>query len=390
MTDDKTLINLRALEPRTLDEAATLARYAVASRLYSVSSPEAALMILLTGKDLGLTASQSLRAVYVVNGKPVVSSDAMVAAIRRSGLAASWRVVETTVERCTITTKRVGEDQPESETFTLDDAKRAGLDRKDVWRAYPRDMLRHRCAAALARRVYPDVILGCYAPGELDEPAPVDVRVTERDRTPATSDAEYHAERPVLEPAPPHREDEPPPEVSADHPAVRALLDALEQTATPEGVVLAWLEHSDGLASHGSGVLHKARALAAEAWTGYGGADGQRGLAAAVRAAREAVEGKPAPSPEPAPKARKRAPTTAPLVLAVETWTPFQWRASVERDTSPGHVAGGYHKRAAAWREAGTLAACRAITLDRLAVLLGGDEARASAFLDGCAPRSKG
>jgi hypothetical protein len=115
--------------------------------------------------------------VYVVSGKPVVSSDAMVAAVRRSGLCASWRVVETTVERCTIETTRRGEDQPERETFDLSDARRAGLDRKDVWRAYPRDMLRHRCAAALARRVYPDVILGCYAPGELDEP-PVPAVVT--------------------------------------------------------------------------------------------------------------------------------------------------------------------------------------------------------------------
>lgn len=378
--------SLSRLEPQTIAEATTLAKAAVASRLYSVSSPEAALMILLTGKDLGLTASQSLRAVYVVNGKPVVSSDAMVAAIRRSGLAQSWRVVETTTERCTITTRRVGEDQPESETFTLDDAKRAGLDRKDVWRMYPRDMLRHRCAAALARRVYPDVILGCYAPGELDEPAPVDVRVTERDRTPATSDAEYHAERPVLEPAPPHREDEPPPEVPADHPAVRALLDALEQTATPEGVVLAWLEHADGLASHGSGVLHKARTLAAEAWTGYGGTDGTKGLAAAVRAAREAAA--PAPA-EPAPKTRKRAAQAAPLQVALDCPTPAEWAARLESATKPGHIAGGYHKRAAAWREAGTLAAIRGLTVQRVASLLQCDDDEAARFVDGCQPRRR-
>ncbi len=76
----------KTLEPQTLDEATTLARAAVASKLYAVGSPEAALMILLTGRDLGLTASQSFRAIYVVSGKPVVSSDAMVAAIRRSGL----------------------------------------------------------------------------------------------------------------------------------------------------------------------------------------------------------------------------------------------------------------------------------------------------------------
>lgn len=170
-----------SLEPVSLDEASALAKAAVASKLYAITSPEAGLMILLTGRDLGLSASQALRGIYVVNNKPVISADAMVAAVRRSGLARSWRVVESTIERCTIETTREGEEHPERETFTLEDAKRAGLDRKDVWRAYPRDMLRHRCAAALVRRVYPDVVLGCYVPGEIDDPpspAPVHVDVT--------------------------------------------------------------------------------------------------------------------------------------------------------------------------------------------------------------------
>jgi hypothetical protein len=179
-TNDLSLRRVQSLEPQSLDEARALANAAVASRLYQVATPESALMILLTGRDLGLTASQSFRAVYVVSGKPVVSSDAMVAAIRRSGLCKSWRVIETTAERCTIETTRIEESEPERETFTLEDAKRAKLDAKDVWRAYPRDMLRHRCAAALARRVYPDVILGCYVPGEIDDPPvePMRVEVT--------------------------------------------------------------------------------------------------------------------------------------------------------------------------------------------------------------------
>lgn len=182
-------MELARLEPQNIDEAARLAEMAVRSRLYSVQSVEAALMILLTGRDLGLTASQSFRGIYIVSGKPVVSSDAMVAAVRRSGHCASWRVVESTPERCTITTLRTGETEPETESWTLEDARRAGLLNKDVWKAYPRDMLRHRTAAALARRVYPDVILGCYAEGEMrddDRPLPVAVSVAESpQQTPA-------------------------------------------------------------------------------------------------------------------------------------------------------------------------------------------------------------
>jgi hypothetical protein len=312
---------LKTLEPQTLDEATALARAAVASKLYSVASPEAALMILLTGRDLGLTASQSFRAVYIVSGKPVVSSDAMVAAIRRSGLCESWRVIETTAERCTIETTRKGESEPERETFTQDDAARAGLNRKDVWRQYPRDMLRHRAAAGLARRVYPDVILGCYAPGEIEEePAravvdqvkitpeaiveeydrevacgadpdeaferakaagrahrcavKVQAIVTERERAAAAEKrAQLEAAAGVatvaIEPV--------------DHAlALQTLLDELAQIDLPAGVVQVWRDNRGALKDAPSELRHKAWQETVRAWDAYGGTGGVSGLSKAV------------------------------------------------------------------------------------------------------------
>lgn len=185
-----------ALEPNSLDEALRLAEMAVKSRLYNVQSAEAALMILLTGRDLGMSASQSLRGIYVVSNKPVVSADALIAAVKQSGYCESWSTVETTVERCTIETKRKGEKRSEIETWTMEDARRAGLAHKDVWKNYPRTMLRHRTAAELARRVYPDVCLGIYVQGEMrdDDQAvsrmsvPVEVVVSPASVSPATEE----------------------------------------------------------------------------------------------------------------------------------------------------------------------------------------------------------
>jgi len=378
VTDEKNL-TMRALEPRTLDEAATLARYAVASKLYNVSSPEAALMILLTGRDLGLTASQSLRAVYVVSGKPVVSSDAMVAAIRRSGLADSWRVTESTAERCTITTRRRGESEPESETFTIEDARRAGLDRKDVWRAYPRDMLRHRCAAALARRVYPDVILGCYAPGELDEPQPVDVRPSA-----PVVDAEAEAERryqigppaPQAPPAPAERDP-----LTTER--AQAFVGDLASAETTAAVVAVWLDHGPTLAQEGSDVLRACHEQAVQAYVAYGGAD-RAALDAAIKAARAAGDERARTKSVSKPNAPRSVSLYAPGVAS--------WLDGIATDTDAGHVAGGYHKRAAASRDAGVLDTVRAATVARLGEILGCDESAASAWLDGCHPsrRSKG
>jgi hypothetical protein len=274
-------------------------------------------MILLTGRDLGLTASQSFRAIYVVSGKPVVSSDAMVAAIRRSGLCASWRVVESTVERCTIETTRVGESEPERETFTLDDAKRAGLDRRDVWRAYPRDMLRHRAAAGLARRVYPDVVLGCYAPGELEEsqsssPTVEVVRlsaeqiVEEYDREVAggsdPDEAYERAKRIGRE----HRVATRVQSILNDRERERAaakraqleaaagtatvapidpydrLVDELSQIDSPAAVVTVWQENRAAIKDLPAETRARAWSEVQAAWSAYGGTDGVNGLTKAI------------------------------------------------------------------------------------------------------------
>ena len=151
---------------RSTDDALRIAQIAAASGLTSYRRPEAAAVVLLTGHELGLAPMASLRGIYEVSGRPVLAADLMVAIVRRSGLCASWRVVESTTERCTIETRREGEPEPERCTWTSDDAKRAGCG-GGTWQKFPRQMLSHRAAAELARRVYPDVLLGLYTPEEM-------------------------------------------------------------------------------------------------------------------------------------------------------------------------------------------------------------------------------
>ena len=183
-----TTTNDNGMMLRGLDDVERLARLATTSGLCRVKRPEEAAVILLTGRELGLSPMQSLRGIYVVNGAPVLSSDLLVAVVRRSGLCASWRVVESTPDACTITTIRQGESESTTKTWTMLDAKRAQVTGKPIWSQYPAQMLRHRCAADLAREVYPDVVLGLYTPEEMDsverEPArrePVQVVVAAPD-----------------------------------------------------------------------------------------------------------------------------------------------------------------------------------------------------------------
>jgi len=172
MTTTTTLART-GIEITTVDDAERLARIAVASGLTALRRPEEAAVILLTGRELGLAPMQSLRGIHVVQGRPVLSADLMVAIVRRSGLCASWRTVESTPETCTIETRREGEPEAARKTWTMADAARAGLTAKGGnWKSYPAQMLRHRCAADLAREVYPDVVLGLYDPDEMQASAP--------------------------------------------------------------------------------------------------------------------------------------------------------------------------------------------------------------------------
>src|SRR4029077_6020412 len=69
----------------------------------------------------------------------------------------------TTPEIATFRAKRRGHEAV-TLTWTLQDAKRARLLEKDIWRTYPAQMLRARVTADLARLVFPDAVAGLPIP----------------------------------------------------------------------------------------------------------------------------------------------------------------------------------------------------------------------------------
>jgi len=132
--------------------------------------PQDALIVLMAGRELGFAPMQSLRMLSVIKGKVTLSADATVALVRKSGECVEWRCIETTPTRATYTTKRKGDTEPTVLTWTIEQAQRAGLTGGQGWRSYPEAMLRARCASALARIVYPDLVAGIYDPDELATP----------------------------------------------------------------------------------------------------------------------------------------------------------------------------------------------------------------------------
>lgn len=138
----------------------------------SLRTPEAALYVILVGRDLGLTPTQSLRSINVIQGKVEIAADMQLSLFKREGGKAIWRVLSDTIAEVELT--HPNGDQ-HVERFTLDDAKRAKLT-GDNWQKYPKAMLRSRAITAGMKSIGFDALAGVYAPGEISgddrQPAP--------------------------------------------------------------------------------------------------------------------------------------------------------------------------------------------------------------------------
>jgi 5'-3' exonuclease len=158
------------LEPTSMDEAMRLAKLAFDSKQFSAyGTPQAVLMTLMAGRELGLTAMASLRALHIVEGKPTMSADLMRSLVLKSGAVKYFRCVERTNEQSTWEAQR-GDDPPLSLTFTMEDAKMAGVIKPGSgWVKFPADMCSARASSKLARLVAPDVLAGIYLPEEIRE-----------------------------------------------------------------------------------------------------------------------------------------------------------------------------------------------------------------------------
>lgn len=132
----------------------------------AVNSPEKAIAIIQTGRELGLGPMQALRTIHIIEGKPCMSADLIAGLALRHVPGAVLRVAETTEKVCVVQASRSGQDLT-TFRFSIEDAQKAGLTGKDNWRKYPRAMLRARAITEAARAIFPDAVMGLYDPDEL-------------------------------------------------------------------------------------------------------------------------------------------------------------------------------------------------------------------------------
>ena len=166
------VIREEGFQPSNLAEAEHLSNKLAESTIIPGplrKKPADVLVTLMTGRELGLGVMQSLRGIYVIDGKGVASADLIVGLVKRNAACRFFRLVESTDEIATYETQREGEPEPTKMSFTIEQARKANLGNKQNWKNYPAAMLRARCSAALARAVYPDLAMGIYDPDEAED-----------------------------------------------------------------------------------------------------------------------------------------------------------------------------------------------------------------------------
>ncbi len=161
-----------------LEPAAALAQQVAATGFVPSAmrgNPAAIVAAILYGDELGLGPMQSLAKIAVIEGKPTLYAEAQRALILAAGH--ELRVDEATSTKVTVSGRRSGSSDWSSVTWSLDDAKRAGLAGRQNWRAYPRQMLTARATAELARVLFADVIGGLAATEEIEDVDPLDLPI---------------------------------------------------------------------------------------------------------------------------------------------------------------------------------------------------------------------
>jgi hypothetical protein len=130
-----------------------------------INTPEKAMAIALAGKEIGIGLMESLRSIHVIQGKPTISPQLMLALANRTKQLEDL-TIDARDEVCYVTITRKGR-KPHMEMFGIKEARALGLLEKDNYKKQQRTMFKWRALAANLRVTFPDVMLGLYTPEEV-------------------------------------------------------------------------------------------------------------------------------------------------------------------------------------------------------------------------------
>lgn len=162
-----------AMQPSNMNEAMNLAQMLSSSQMVPKgyqNRKEDTLVAMMMGSELGLNPIQSLQNIAVINGRPSIYGDALLALVQNHPAFVSIEEsFDKTANAATcVVTRRNG--KPHTQTFSQEDAAKAGLwGKQGPWKQYPVRMLTMRARGFALRNQFADALAGLITAEEAED-----------------------------------------------------------------------------------------------------------------------------------------------------------------------------------------------------------------------------
>lgn len=187
-------------QPMPMADMDRMANAFAKSGLFGVKTPEQALALMLVSQAEGRHPALAARDYDIIQGKPTKKAEAMVRDFQAAGGKIEWHRLDNEMADATFSHESGGKFRC---TWDMKRAADAQLSGKEMWKKFPRQMLRSRCVSEGVRTVLPMATSGMYVPEEAHDIGPSEPM---RDVTPPRPQRETAA----LAPAEPQSEAERP------------------------------------------------------------------------------------------------------------------------------------------------------------------------------------
>jgi hypothetical protein len=142
------------------------------SKLFGLDASQAFTLMLLCQAE-GIHPAKAVQRYHVIQGRPAMKADAMLADFLRIGGTVHWNTESDDREKCeAIFTHPKFAPDGKSVRFSMADAKIAGLTGNSTWQKYPSNMLRARVVSNGVRMIAPGIVAGLYTPEEVSDFSP--------------------------------------------------------------------------------------------------------------------------------------------------------------------------------------------------------------------------
>lgn len=184
----------------TLTDMSNMAQAFAKSGFFGYKNSSEAFTLMCLAQANGLHPAKAAERYHIIQGRPAMKADAMLAAFQESGGKVRW--VKRTEKECTLHLSHIQGGELDV-TWSIERATKAGLTGKPTWKQFPTQMLSARCVSEGVRALYPACLCGMYTPEEVSDfdtkpaPQPTEFEVLDGDMADTeTNDAPAEPEPP--------------------------------------------------------------------------------------------------------------------------------------------------------------------------------------------------